>query len=204
MGALYGPGKGVCPQGIPDRDCPKGGGSMYTCLDHDDGSDYYLDTRNVCVFAGMKNYIGQNKNWDSNLILYPEGAFSQNRSGMACVWTSMNMAGNATDLPRYKKGNSNPVCHNLEVYTNNTCVTHSEQPFEFDMFKAWDLKEHGPRNTTMPYTARNQHYIGIPFEFHGIWNHSEAMLHGVDVGGAVRPEMTVHEVEAATRRWLEL
>ena len=34
---------------------------MFTCLDHDDGSDYYLDTRNVCVFAGMKNYIGQNK-----------------------------------------------------------------------------------------------------------------------------------------------
>ena len=32
---------------------------MFTCLDHDDGSDYYLDTRNVCVFAGMKNYIGQ-------------------------------------------------------------------------------------------------------------------------------------------------
>ena len=25
---------------------------MFTCLDHDDGSDYYLDTRNVCVFAG--------------------------------------------------------------------------------------------------------------------------------------------------------
>lgn len=105
---------------------------MFTCLDHDDGSDYYLDTRNVCVFAGMKNYIGQNKIWDSqvmtrkvqcavpsmrvdaynhasgcihgttmrvdarcssvhielcgpdlrNLIAYPDGAFSQNRSGM--------------------------------------------------------------------------------------------------------------------------
>ena len=67
---------------------------MYTCIDHDDGSDYYLDTRNVCVFAGMKNYIGQNKNWDSNLIAYPEGSLAQNRSGMACVWTSMYMAGN--------------------------------------------------------------------------------------------------------------
>ena len=48
--------------------CPKKGGSMFTCLDHDDGSDYYLDTRNVCVFAGMKNYIGQNKIWDSQVM----------------------------------------------------------------------------------------------------------------------------------------
>ena len=61
MGALYGPGNGTCSNGMWQRDCPKGGGSMFTCLDHDDGSDYYLDTRNVCVFAGMKNYIGQNK-----------------------------------------------------------------------------------------------------------------------------------------------
>ena len=42
---------------------------MFTCLDHDDGSDYYLDTRNVCVFAGMKNYIGQNKVCDSSLVV---------------------------------------------------------------------------------------------------------------------------------------
>lgn len=55
MGALYGPGNGACSNGMWQRECPKGGGSMYTCLDHDDGSDYYLDTRNVCVFAGMKN-----------------------------------------------------------------------------------------------------------------------------------------------------
>ena len=61
MGALYGPGDGVCSNGVSEQRCPKNGGSMFTCLDHDDGSDFYLDTRNVCVFAGMKNYIGQNK-----------------------------------------------------------------------------------------------------------------------------------------------
>jgi hypothetical protein len=87
FGSLYGPGEGACSNGVSERRCPKKGGSMFTCLDHDDGSDYYLDTRNVCVFAGMKNYIGQNKIWDSNLIAYPDGALSQNRSGMPCVWT---------------------------------------------------------------------------------------------------------------------
>ena len=43
--------------------------------------------------------FGQNKVWDSNFIIYPEGALRQNRSGMPCVWTSMNQAGNSTDHP---------------------------------------------------------------------------------------------------------
>ena len=72
------------------------------------------------VVLGMKNYIGQNKIWDSNLIAYPDGAISQNRSGMPCVWTSMNMAGNVSLRP-CAKGGPKPMCHNREVYTNNTC-----------------------------------------------------------------------------------
>jgi hypothetical protein len=164
FGALYGPGPGTCSNGMWQRNCPKGGGSMFTCLDHDDGSDFYLDTRNVCVFAGMKNYIGQNKIWDSNLIAYPDGALSQNRSGMPCVWTSMNMGGNHTLLPcafgRPTDWSLDNYCHNKETYTNNTCVTHSKQAFEYDMFKKEDLAEYGPHNTTMPFTARNKHHLG--------------------------------------------
>ena len=34
------------------------------------------------------------KVWDSNLIVYPDGSLASNRSGMPCVWTSMNMGGN--------------------------------------------------------------------------------------------------------------
>ena len=51
-------------------------------------------------------------------------------------------------------------CHNKETYTNNTCVTHSKQAFEYDMFKKEDLAEYGPHNTTMPFTARNKHHLG--------------------------------------------
>ena len=32
FGALYGPGNGTCSNGMWQRDCPKGGGSMFTCL----------------------------------------------------------------------------------------------------------------------------------------------------------------------------
>lgn len=91
--------------------------------------------------------FGQNKVWDSNLIIYPEGALSQNRSGMPCVWTSMNQAGNATDHPCTK--DTGP-CRNLETFTNNTCLSHREQPFEYDMFNFTDLELFGPGNTTMP------------------------------------------------------
>ena len=205
---------------------------MFTCLDHDDGSDFYLDTRNVCVFAGMKNYIGQNKIWDSyahrqsavacdlwatfgqiacvyrNLIAYPDGALSQNRSGMPCVWTSMNMAGNHTLLPcasgRPTNWSLDDYCHNKETYTNNTCVTHSKQAFEYDMFHEEDLAEYGPENTTMPFTARNKHYLGVDFKFQGLWTHAEAMAHGVDVGGEVHPEMSKEQLAKAARALLGL
>eukprot|EP01052_Picozoa_sp_SAG31_P004018 SAG31_NODE_161_length_21899_cov_16.832844_18_plen_182_part_00 len=176
---------------------------MFTCLDHDDGSDYYLDTRNVCVFAGMKNYIGQNKIWDSNLIAYPDGALSQNRSGMACVWTSMNMGGDHSLLPcaygRPTNWTLDRYCHNKEVYTNNTCVTHTKQAFEYDMFREDDLAEYGPTNTTMPFTARNEFHSSATFSFGPGWNHSDATAHGVDVGGSVHPEMDRDELARRAR-----
>jgi hypothetical protein len=89
------------------------------------------------------------------------------------------------------------------VYTNNTCVTHRQQAFEFDMFRAADLAANGPHNTTMPYTARNQAYLGIEFQFGG-WNHTQATTHGVDVGGSVHPEMERPAVAMAARRLLGL
>jgi len=202
VGALYGPGDdGPCSNGAWQQRCPKKGGSMFTCLDHDDGSDFYLDTNNVCVFAGMKNYIGQNKVWDSNLIAYPDGALSQNRSGIACVWTSMGMAGNLSGHPCTSV--TGP-CHNKETFTNNTCVTHKFQPFEFDMFNETDLAKFGPLDTTMPYTARNTHYMGSPYMFAGQWNLSTAQLHGVDVGSEVHPEMNPTNLESLARQFLHL
>jgi len=34
-------------------------------------------------------------------------------------------------------------CHNREVFTNNTCVSHRFQPSEYDMFNASDLAVRG-------------------------------------------------------------
>ena len=97
-----------------------------------------------------------------------------------------------------------PMCHNREVYTNNTCITHSKQPFEYDMFDKHDLALSGPSNTTMPYTARNRHYLGVEYRFQGLWDLEQAKARGVDVGSVVYPEMSPQGVEVAARALLGL
>lgn len=40
-------------------------------LDHDDGSQYFNDTGNFMVFGGCKNYLGNHKSCDHNVIVHP-------------------------------------------------------------------------------------------------------------------------------------
>jgi hypothetical protein len=115
----------------------------------------------------------------------------------------MNMAGNVSLRP-CARGGPKPFCRNRETYTNNTCVSHTKGPFEFDMFDAEDLQANGPHNTTMPYTANNAAYLGVPWSFGPGWNHATAERHGVDVGGTVHPEMSKVELELAARALLGL
>jgi hypothetical protein len=201
FGALYGPGEGPCSNGEPQLRCPKNGGSLFSCLDHDDGSEYYLDTRNVCVFAGMKNYIGQNKIWDNNLLVFPEGAKSQNRSGSSCIWTSMDMAGDRETLPC-----SSRPCRTKELYTGNTCLTYHTSPLEYDMFNETDLLLNGIRNTTIPYTARNRYFLNNPYRFQGKWNLSETQAKGIDVGSSEYSlrDLSLHRINYLARILLAL
>ena len=113
----------------------------------------------------------------------------------------MNMGGNRSLLPCTEV--TGP-CHNREVFTNNTCVTHRFQPAEYDMFNATDLHAMGPHDTTMPFTANNKYYLGVPYSFQSTWNLSQAQAHGVDVGSEVFPEMTPTELSNAARQLLGL
>eukprot|EP01062_Namystynia_karyoxenos_P011319 TRINITY_DN14045_c0_g1_i2.p1 TRINITY_DN14045_c0_g1~~TRINITY_DN14045_c0_g1_i2.p1 ORF type:complete len:875 (+),score=181.70 TRINITY_DN14045_c0_g1_i2:105-2627(+) len=40
-------------------------------IDHDDGSQFYNDSSNFMVWGGCKNYLGNSKSCDHNLILFP-------------------------------------------------------------------------------------------------------------------------------------
>jgi len=71
------------------------------------------------------------------------------------------------------------------------------------MFNAADLAKNGPHETTMPYTARNTHFLAQEYNFHG-WDLKTAQAHGVDVGSTVHKEPAVAEVEKMARAWLQL
>ena len=43
-------------------------------IDHDDGSQRFNDTENVMVFGGCKNFLGNSKSCDHNLIVFPGAA----------------------------------------------------------------------------------------------------------------------------------
>ena len=85
-----------------DRDL----GNLYPAIDNDDGSQLYWNAYNVAVYGGMKNYLGLNKKWVGNLILFP-GRWS----GDACLtaWGGEE-----------------------HVYSENFCVTNNGFPMALD------------------------------------------------------------------------
>mmetsp|Transcript_30133 Transcript_30133/g.90269 ORF Transcript_30133/g.90269 Transcript_30133/m.90269 type:complete len:980 (+) Transcript_30133:3-2942(+) len=76
-------------------------------IDHDDGSQYFNDTLNFMVFGGCKNYLGNHKSCDHNVIIHP-GIGSRSSGGRRCQ----------TD--------DNKVFQN-QYHDNNHCVTQDGQ-----------------------------------------------------------------------------
>ena len=52
-------------------------------IDHDDGSQFHNDMGNFMVFGGCKNYLGNHKQCDDNVILYP-GTSGRSAGGHRC------------------------------------------------------------------------------------------------------------------------
>jgi len=52
-------------------------------IDHDDGSQFFNDTGNFMVFGGCKNYLGEQKSCDRNVIVHP-GLSSRSAGGRKC------------------------------------------------------------------------------------------------------------------------
>eukprot|EP01062_Namystynia_karyoxenos_P069365 TRINITY_DN64878_c0_g1_i1.p1 TRINITY_DN64878_c0_g1~~TRINITY_DN64878_c0_g1_i1.p1 ORF type:complete len:877 (+),score=269.51 TRINITY_DN64878_c0_g1_i1:79-2631(+) len=81
-------------------------GNLFPAVDNDDGSAYYWIAQNVVAYGGFKNFLGNDKVWIDNLVLYPGGRESNSGNG-PCVmaWGGAN-----------------------EVYENNTCVSRGSGP----------------------------------------------------------------------------
>ena len=94
----------------------------------------------------------------------------------------------------------------MEVYTNNTCLTYSTTPLEYDMFNETDLRLHGIANTTIPFTERNRYFLPTPYSFLGRWNLSDAQAMGIDRGSmeALLNTMSMEELDQLARNLLDL
>ena len=81
-------------------------GNLFPAVDNDDGSAYQSIVGNVLVYGGAKNYLGNDKRWLDNLILFPE-----RWSGDPCaqLWGGEN-----------------------HFFENNTCVTNTSWPLGLD------------------------------------------------------------------------
>lgn len=87
----------------PNRDL----GNLWPGVDNDDGSSQFWISSNLLIYGGAKNYLGDTKVWDSNLIVIPE-----RWAGDPCI-TAWRGSGH--------------------VFTNNTCITPtSGSPNYFD------------------------------------------------------------------------
>jgi hypothetical protein len=52
-------------------------------IDHDDGSQFFLDSFNALFFGGCKNYLGHSKQCNDNVIVYP-GVSGRSDGGRYC------------------------------------------------------------------------------------------------------------------------
>ena len=59
-------------------------------IDHDDGSQYWNDTRNVMLWGGCKNYLGNHKSCDHNVIIHP-GIEARSAGGRKCQTDDNNV-----------------------------------------------------------------------------------------------------------------
>eukprot|EP00456_Euglypha_rotunda_P058091 TRINITY_DN48206_c0_g1_i7.p1 TRINITY_DN48206_c0_g1~~TRINITY_DN48206_c0_g1_i7.p1 ORF type:complete len:261 (-),score=33.77 TRINITY_DN48206_c0_g1_i7:10-792(-) len=109
--------------------------SVWT-IDHDDGSQFMNDTKNVMVWGGCKNYLGNSKSCDNNLIIYPG---TQGRS----------------DGDRRCQTDDNGVFAN-QYFHDNDCITQDDRPYTWSgcdpnnvddtVFQTWNNRFYAPNS----------------------------------------------------------
>lgn len=162
-------------------------GNLFPAVDNDDGSAFYWIASNVAAYGGFKNFLGNDKVWRDNLLLYPDGRSAGEGNG-PCVmaWGGAN-----------------------EVYENNTCVTRGAAAPGVDPYP-WGVEGSGCdyANATMRpvllHLARNR-YLNPSAAYAGTCGHDLAALRelGEEVGSTVGPEPSVPALMEMARAALQ-
>lgn len=77
----------------PNRDL----GNLWPAIDNDDGSSQFWMQSNLLIYGGAKNYLGDTKVWNGNLLVIPERWAGD---PCICAWSGTG-----------------------HTFTNNTCIT---------------------------------------------------------------------------------
>jgi len=161
----------ACSSDLRSRDL----GNLFPAVDNDDGSAYYWIASNVVAYGGFKNFLGNDKVWIHNLVLYPNGRTPGSGNG-PCVmaWGGAH-----------------------EVYENNTCVTRGAAGPGVDPYP-WGVEGSGcdyANETMRPvllHLSRNR-YLSPKASYGSVCGRDLADLQalGEEVGSSVGSEPTV-------------
>lgn len=146
-------------------------------IDHDDGTGYFTDQYNYLVYGGFKNYLGHSKISQHNVYVYPDG--NQPYAPPYCAYSSGAQTG--------------PLASGWgDRYTDNICIIHETQVYEFASCKLENMKE------LIPFTAQNRFYTPeakIIFKCDGnTWTLKEYQAKGYDIGSTVSDLVDTKEI----------
>lgn len=146
-------------------------------LDHDDGSNAFVDTGNVVAFAGMKNFLGFAKQTINNLFVRPDFAgrawAPQGLSSSAWAGGTPGVAGSTAGatasfgvpLPRAyyfpycarSLGQESWGAALADVFVNNTCVLNTSG---FGLYRFGTCNPASPgASGAIPHAAGNTFYV---------------------------------------------
>jgi len=140
-------------------------------IDHDDGSQYFNDTGNFMVYGGCKNYLGNHKSCDHNVIVHP-GISNRASGGRRCQTDDNSEFAN-------------------QFHDNNHCFTEDGKFYSMRV-KACDRKSIDPSvyqtfNNTL-YSA-NDTFSNGPCTSFQQWQQQ-----GQDAGSSVKPMPPIADI----------
>eukprot|EP01137_Pigoraptor_chileana_P024016 Opistho-2@91291 len=159
-------------------------------IDHDDGSMYYYDTKNVLVYGGYKNFLGHHQTVVNNVYIFPD-AFYETKlmSRPFCLDSLWGQYGDS--------GYSN-------VWANNVCMLSAPQAVAYTISPCDENDTYG----VIPFTSSNSFYtpngtVTIPCGSVD-WDINRATEHGYDIGSHVQELPTSGDIVKMVRDFLKI
>merc|ERR1712008_10983 len=150
-------------------------------IDHDDGSQRFNDTENLMVFGGCKNFLGNSKSCDHNLIIYP-GINSRSTGGKRCQTDDNHVFAN-------------------QYFHSNYCITEDGATYSFGGCARQTLDASVYQTWNNTFYTPNSSFSG---PCSGVSGFEDWLELGQDSGSVVRPLPSTAEILALAAAKLNL